>query len=1044
MKFKIQILSACFLLILFFNSKVYADQTEAISASNITIINNCNSADEIKFTNVELGDTIFIYPSTKSKTILAGKIMTGTSDSIFIPQLGVNSGEIYISYQKPNKTESTRIAVKFLKEEISNMLASSDITITNNFLGSIDKDKIRIDNINIGDTINVYLSDSSPTSIAKVTATDTFVEISIFQLSLESGYVYISKKEPNKIESPRRIKQFDAESVTTDLLSANIEITNNFITSKDKISINGVEDGDIINVYKSQNSTTTLATITATGASAEIEIDQLGRKAGFVFVAIKNPTKWESKRVKVSYPDEPVSSIIDPKNVTTHNYIETDKNEDGTAENIDSVDITGLVANSEIKFYSNIEGGKLIASYTATDTSLNITYPNFSITGGNIYISVTEPDKWESDCILATYESEISQKPASENITVVNNSGSADTIDITGLTDKDIVYIYNKSYTSSPVKTLTATSDTVSTTIDQLGAVPSYIYVSIKSEYKRESPKTPVKYDGEPASSEILNANVTVTNNISTFDVINISNLVLGDIVRVYTDDFDETPIATCTVDSDTAIIQIPQLSEEKGSIYISLQSLGFLESERTQINYLEEPTSDMLNSNNVTIVNNLGTNDSITVKNLTIGDTITIYPELDGEIPIISKTSDSDTMTLPISLVQNSGFLYVSLTNAGMNESKRIKISYSSVTSSKPNSSDIEIINNYYSTDDIITVKNLTAGEIVNIYTVAKDGEPIMSATAETDTVTISTPQLGLNEGSIYVSVVNPNELESDRVKKLFLPEIVTTQLLSTQITIDNNYETSDKITITGLSAGDLIKVYTSGDGGLPLLSELANDTSVTFYIDQLGISAGNIYFSIQKSNEHESKLLKKSYDSEYSTSVKSILITNNYSGINDQIKISGLVTGEIVKIYSATNSNKIIATGIASGDVLILPVSQLGTSSGYVFFTITSLNKRESKKLRYSYSEEPISKALSTGSINVKHNSNGTCKVTVSNLVKGDVVKIYSSTKSYGKILASDTATSATLNLTFEVDEVSGIIFVSVTSPNMWESSRIAKKYN
>jgi len=92
------------------------------------------------------------------------------------------------------------------------------------------------------------------------------------------------------------------------------------------------------------------------------------------------------------------------------------------------------------------------------------------------------------------------------------------------------------------------------------------------------------------------------------------------------------------------------------------------------------------------------------------------------------------------------------------------------------------------------------------------------------------------------------------------------------------------------------------------------------------------------------------------------------------------------------------------------------------------------ESSRVGVSFKGEP-SNPLKQSQVKTASGSNQTTKITVSGVLKGDKIKVYSSidAKNYGKQL-----TASSSNVTFEVQKKEKI-YLSITHLGMLESSRI-----
>ncbi|MDF2646842.1 MAG: Fibronectin type domain protein, partial [Paenibacillus sp.] len=85
-----------------------------------------------------------------------------------------------------------------------------------------------------------------------------------------------------------------------------------------------------------------------------------------------------------------------------------------------------------------------------------------------------------------------------------------------------------------------------------------------------------------------------VNNTVGTADTVTVTDLNVGDVVRVYATPSTTLTIGTGTVPSgtSTAVISISQLGTGSGTIYVSVTSNPNSESPRTSKTYAAEPAS--------------------------------------------------------------------------------------------------------------------------------------------------------------------------------------------------------------------------------------------------------------------------------------------------------------------------------------------------------------------------------------------------------------------------------------------------------------------
>ncbi|MEK5066225.1 hypothetical protein [Cytobacillus sp. FSL R5-0596] len=178
---------------------------------------------------------------------------------------------------------------------------------------------------------------------------------------------------------------------------------------------------------------------------------------------------------------------------------------------------------------------------------------------------------------------------ASSKVTVTNNKGKKDSIRISGIKKGDVIKVYNASTKGKLIaqKTSTGSADTIS--VNQIGEKAGKIYVTVTSPSMTESKRTAVSFTGEQTNA-VKTSQVKMTNNKSKKDVITVSKLKKGDVVKVYSASKGGKLLATSgKVTKTSAAISISQLGKKAGSVYITVQSDGMKESARVKVSYKAE-----------------------------------------------------------------------------------------------------------------------------------------------------------------------------------------------------------------------------------------------------------------------------------------------------------------------------------------------------------------------------------------------------------------------------------------------------------------------
>ncbi len=1018
------------------------------SSYNITVTNNPQgTADTVTVRNVYSGDVVKVYNSASGGSLLGKVTATGSEATVSISQLGTSSGSVFISVTSSSMNESPRVEAVYEAESGSTAPSTSSILVTNNPSGT--DDTVYVSGLTKDDVVRVY--NSSGTVLGKATATGTTLTISITQLGTTTGSVFVTVTSTGKAESARTEVEYDAEASSAAPDAGNITVTNNAAGTADTVYVTGLLEGDVVSVYSSSKKGTALGTATvAPGtAYATVSITQLGTAAGKVYVTVTSEKSTESGCTEVSYSAEGSSDALSLSKIVIVNNV---------SGKSDSVSVSGLSENDVVKVYNKAVQGDLLGTATSDASgTVTISVQQLGTASGSVFLTVTSKGKTESAVTEAPYAAEAaSSAPLADNIKVTNNaSGTADTVYVSGLASGDTVNVYRTAAKTATLGSASveggATYATVS--IAQLGSTAGEIYVSVTSTDSLESALTKVSYSAEAQTNALSESAVSVTNNYKSSDTIVVSGLTYGDVIKVYDKAAGGSLLGTVTVSStaSTASITVEQLGTASGKVYVTKTSKNLQESEVTEVSYDAEPVSTAPEAGNVTIENYAGASDTITLIGLNAGDIVTVYKTATGSNTwgsgTVASSSSSITITVP-QLGSAAGIVYVSVTSASAAESARTAVSYSEEPqSAAPSADNVTVVNNY-NTKSTVTVKGLANNDTVNIYNASTGGELLGTGTVSAygTSVTISLSGLSASGGTIYVTVTNSKKSESARTAVSYSSQSVSTAPSASDVTIVNNADLSDKLTIKNLNSGTIINVYDSETNGTLLGTATSSGTSVTITVDQLGAAAGSVYITATTTGKTESARTKVDYEAESASEALNsgnVKIVNN-SGASDTISITGLANGDIVKIYKTSSGVDYIATATATGDLTTtISISQLGTSSGSIYVSVTTSGKTESARTEIEYAAE--STAPLASSVTVVNNAGISDTITVANLSSGDLVNVYSDATGstlIGTASVSSGASSVTITVS-QLSTTSGYVYVSVTNSGLAESSLTKVSY-
>ena len=496
--------------------------------------------------------------------------------------------------------------------------------------------------------------------------------------------------------------------------------------------------------------------------------------------------------------------------------------------------------------------------------------------------------------------------------------------------------------------------------------------------------------------------NIIVQNNAGMPDTVKVVNLLPGDIVKVYTDVALNNKLGQATAISTSATVSIQQLGSGAGSVYITVTSRGKLESDPTiAIAYIAEAKSDAP-TGTITVTNNSGMSDKVKVVGLQPGDIVKVYSDaaLTNKLGQATVIFTSATVSIE-QLGSGVGSVYVTVTSRGKLESDpTIAIAYIAEAKSDAPTGTITVTNNA-GIPDTVKVDSVKPGDTVKVYAdlglLTFLGKATVAAGAASATVNIK--QLGLLAGTVYVTLTENGKLESDPTIAIAYIAEAKSVAPTGIITVTNNAGIPDTVKVEGLTAGDIVKVYS--DSGLTILlgQAAAKGTGTTgiatVSIKQLGSLAGTVYVTLTSSGKGESDYANQPVGSSYAAEDKSdpiagtITVTNN-SGIPDTVKVESLTPGDIVKVYQDLGltillGQATVAKGAASATVSVKQLPE----AGEVYVTITNTNKCESNGTKQTYGDEIKSPTPDTGDFTVTNNAGISSTVMVDYLQPGDIVK-------------------------------------------------------
>ncbi|WP_163192442.1 hypothetical protein [Clostridium thermarum] len=1074
-----------------------AEKQTQVTSVNASIENNAaGTPDTVVIYDLVAGDIVKVYSSNTSDkplgtaTAKAGKGETLASATISIPQLGASAGTAYITVTRKGLLEGIRIPVTYVAEKKTAVSVLS-ASIVNNAVGT--PDVVTVTNLSAGDTVKVYLSNTDTkvagTAVAKVAKGETSATatVNVPQLGTSAGTAYITVTKKGQLESDRIGITYAAE-MQTPITSLPVYAVNNAVGTADVVTAYGLMAGDMVNVYLSSNGGKSVGTAVAkvakgeTTATVTVSVPQLGSSAGTAYITVTRKGLLESVRIPFTYTAEKQTDIISLSADIVNNAF-------GTS---DIVTVRGLEAGDTVNVYlksTDVKAaGNAVAKAAKGETSATATVniPQLGSAAGTAYITVTRKGLLESAKMPVPYnaEKQTTVDLGTLSLNIVNNAlGTQDTVTVSNLREGDLVKVYLTAAADTAAGTATAkaakgeSTATATVSIPQLGTSEGIAYLTVTQKGQLESVKIPIYYSAEKKTIvNTLYADI-INNAAGTPDTVTVIGLEAGDIVNVYQSFTDQKPLGTATAkaakgdNTATAVVSIIQLGTSAGTTYVTVTKKGLLESDRKAVTYIGERKTSIPALTFDVVNNAVGTQDTVSVSGLSAGDIVNVYANnIDTKVigtatakTVKGESSATAVVSIP-QLGSSSGIAYITVTQKGFLESDRIPVSYMAERKTVLSYQNINIVNNAVGTPDTVTVTGLAADDLVNVYLTATAEKPAGSAAAKavkgesTAAAVVSVQQLGASDGKAYITITKKGLLESDRIAVDYIAERRTIISSLTANIINNAAGTSDTVTVTGLNDGDIVSVYLYNSDSKPAGTATAKSAKgettavATVNIPQLGASAGTAYITVTQKGLLESAKMPVTYSEEKKTIVSGLTasIVNNALGTPDTVTINGLSAGDIANVYLSSTAEKAIGSAVAkavkgeTSAVAVVSVPQLSEYSGTAYIGITKKGLLESDRIAVDYTAEKQTSADTIG-ISVTNNAAGTPDtVTVTGLIVGDTVKVYSTSTAekpigtaISKAVKGESSAVAVVSIP-QLGASAGAAFVTVTTKGLQESTR------
>lgn len=834
-----------------------------------------------------------------------------------------------------------------------------------------------------------------------------------------------------------------AAKPSTAITTTGVTVTNKFGTG-DTIVIpaGNLTDGDTVNVYKDARKTTKVGTGTyAASNNANLTITataDLGNAAGNIYL---------TRTDKAGDPESAVSAAVPYTQATTDALQSTDVKITDNVDYGDTVEVTGkLTAGEVVNVYSeagtklgsgkaNASGGaKIVLGAKALDETAN---------ANSVEITGIAPGAAESAKTKVTYTQEVQTK-ITGTVTITKNITKPDTLEVTGVAQNGIVYVYGSTGALiGSGKQPAAGTATVKITFAKHLTVGEQLNVKVKEPNMQLSAASQPKVPSNNPTTTVLQAtDVKIQNNVDTPDTVTVlkgNKIQAKAVVKVYGTDgktlLGKTVVTNLNAGNDIVVklpksTTIPSTPAATDNLYITVTDDNCDEGKQLALPLKGiDETQCAFTAKDVTVQANITKPDQITIKAgvVKVNGVVRVYAA--GTKTVLATAVCKDkTKDVVINLLKHLAGADIDITVKNPEELLGT-VSKATITPANATQYTVQglgtdiIVTNNVDTPDTVKVpssvtQKMVKGSVVKVYAdTNKSKLLVLGAVIQGKDLIMRLPKGALDavgaNTKLYVTVIEPNCTESKPAEVICAKCDEKTKTLTTaDVAAQANVTKPDQVTVKAgaVDKNGVVKVY-SKDGKILLATAVCRDITKDIVINlPKHVTDGAVSVTVKNPETQLSNALAVTVANAAATKdvlqgtegTADVEMQNNVDA-PDTIKILAagigkLKIGDIVKVYDAKKvvvaklviTQPVINAGAKNGVVIRLPKSTTldNDADGQLTLTVTSPNSTESNPSILKYNKADVTADIASTEILAASNA-----VMVTNVKAGDKVFVYDS---------------------------------------------------
>ena len=634
---------------------------------------------------------------------------------------------------------------------------------------------------------------------------------------------------------------------------------------------------------------------------------------------------------------------------------------------------------------------------------------------------------------------------------VTPNNDTTPTIVVYGVESGQSVTLYSNSSCTTSVGTGTSTGTSIDITSSSLSTGSHTFYANTTESSQTSTCSTAsVSYGVRPAAPSGLSlSSPTSTPDEDQTPTITVSGVVSGQTVKLYTDSSCTTSVGSTTASGTTVDVTSSSLSRGSHTFYAdTTQDSQTSDCSTASVAYAVRPTAPSgLSLNDPSSTPDDDTTPSITVSGVVSGQTVRLFSDSSCSTEEGSEASSGTTINITSSsLDRGSHTFYANTTQGGQTSTcSTASVSYA-VRPTTPTGLSLSSPTTSPNSDitPTITINGVLSGQSVTLFTDSSCSTSVGTGTSTGTSINITSSSLSTGSHTFYANTTESSQTSTCSTANVdygILPAAPSGLSLSSPTSTPDEDQTPT-IMVSGVVSGQSVELFRDSSCSTSVGSATASGTTVTITSSSLSIGSYTFYADTTQDGE-TSDCSSASVAYAVRPTTPSGLSLNDPSSTPDEdttpsITISGVVSGQTVKLFSDSSCSTEKGSGTSSGTTINITSSSLSIGS-YTFYAEITENSQTStcSTASISYAVRPTTPTgLSLSSPTTSPDNDTTPTITVYGVSTGQSVTLFTDS-SCSTSVGSGTSTGTSIDITSSAQSVGSHTFYANTTESSQTST-------